>query len=327
MRILVTGGAGYVGSHAVQLLVASGHEVTVYDNLAAGHREAVPHGELVVGDLLDRDRLAGLLAERQIEAVMHFAALAYVGESVHEPAKYYRNNVAGTLSLLEAMRTAGVGKIVFSSTCATYGVPNRVPIPEDHPQRPINPYGCTKLAIEWVLSDYSQAYGWGVASLRYFNAAGAAINGLLGEDHSPETHLIPIALEVAQGKREQIEVFGNDYSTPDGTCIRDYVHVDDLASAHLAAIQRLEPGKRIQLNLGTGQGASVQQVIETCREVTRHAIPAKHSPRRAGDPPELVASPASALAQLDWSPQHSDLKTIVESAWRWFQAHPTGYTL
>ena len=256
---------------------------------------------------------------------MHFAALAYVGESVHHPAKYYQNNVAGTLSLLEAMRAAGVAKIVFSSTCATYGLPTEVPIPESHPQRPINPYGCTKLAIEWALGDYSHAYGLGYTALRYFNAAGAAIDGSLGEDHSPETHLIPIALEVAQGKRSEIEVFGTDYPTPDGTCIRDYIHVDDLASAHLTAIEKLEPGDGNKINLGTGSGASVQQVIDQCRQVTGHAISAKLSPRRAGDPPELVASPASALEQLGWAPKHSDLPTIVESAWRWFQKHPVGY--
>jgi UDP-glucose 4-epimerase len=325
MNILVTGGAGYVGSHAVKLLAARGHAVVVIDNLTAGHRAAVPVGELVACDLLDRDRLTSLLTERRIDAVMHFAALAYVGESVHQPAKYYQNNVVGTLSLLEAMRDGGVLKVVFSSTCATYGVPTELPIPEDHSQQPINPYGCTKLAIEWALGDYSHAYGLGYAALRYFNAAGAAMDGSLGEDHTPETHLIPIALDVALGKRKEVEVFGNDYPTPDGTCIRDYIHVDDLANAHLAAIEILEPGSQLKLNLGTGQGASVQQVLQMCREVTGHAIRAKRSPRRAGDPPELVASPASADDQLGWSPQHSDLRTIVESAWRWIQKHPDGY--
>lgn len=325
MRILVTGGAGYVGSHAVKLLVASGHEVVVYDNLKAGHRDAVQGAELVVGDLLEQDRLADLLSKQNIDAVMHFAALAYVGDSVREPAVYYRNNVVGTLSLLDAMRTAGVGKIVFSSTCATYGIPTQVPIPEDHPQQPINPYGCTKLAIEWALADYSRAYGLGYAALRYFNAAGAALDGSLGEDHSPETHLIPIALEVAAGKRGDMEIFGDDYPTPDGTAVRDYIHVDDLAAAHLAAIERLEPGNELKLNLGTGRGWSVQQVLDVCRQVTGKPIPARVAPRRPGDPSKLVARSDSAAEKLGWRAEHSDLETIVASAWRWFQQHPEGY--
>ncbi len=325
MNILVTGGAGYVGSHAVSLLTERGHRVTVYDNLSAGHRAAVRGAELVIGELADRPRIAALLAEGRIDAVMHFAALAYVGESVRHPAEYYRNNVAGSLALLEAMRDTGVTQLVFSSTCATYGVPHKLPIAEDHPQRPINPYGCTKLAVESALGDYCQAYGLGYAALRYFNAAGAAIDGTQGEDHSPETHLIPIALEVAEGKRDAVDVFGTDYATPDGTCIRDYIHVDDLASAHLAALERLEPGKAIKLNLGTGVGASVQEVVEMCRRVTGREIATRHSPRRPGDPPELVASPAAAQEQLGWRPQHSQLQTIVETAWRWFQAHPQRY--
>ncbi len=325
MNILVTGGAGYVGSHAVKLLVASGHQVVVFDNLSAGHRAAVGDAKLVVGELADQHGLAALLNAESIDAVMHFAALAYVGESVRQPAEYYRNNVAGTLSLLEAMRETDVARIVFSSTCATYGVPDEVPIPEDYPQRPINPYGCTKLAIEWALADYAHAYGLGYAALRYFNAAGAALDGSLGEDHSPETHLIPIALEVAEGKREAIEVLGTDYPTPDGTCIRDYIHVDDLATAHLAALERIEPGAAIKLNLGTGSGASVRQVIDTCRRVTGREIAVLDSPRRAGDPPELVASPRAAKEQLGWAPRHSDLETIVKTAWDWFESHPNRY--
>jgi UDP-glucose 4-epimerase len=325
MRILVTGGAGYVGSHAVKLLVARRHEVIVVDNLSAGHRAAVPSGELVVADLTDRQKIADLLRTRRIDAVMHFAALAYVGESVREPARYYQNNVVGTLALLEAMREAGVAKIVFSSTCATYGVPREVPIPEQHPQQPINPYGCTKLAIEWALDDYRAAYGLGFAALRYFNAAGAALDGSLGEDHTPETHLIPIALEVAEGKRVAIDIFGTDYPTPDGTCIRDYIHVDDLATAHLAALERLAPGDALKVNLGTGCGASVRQVIDVCRRVTGREIATRESPRRPGDPPELVACPAAALEQLGWQAEHSELETIVTTAWNWFAAHPERY--
>ena len=325
MKILVTGGAGYVGSHAVKLLSLSGHDVVVLDNLTAGHRQAMLNAELVAADLMDRPALDQLFTANRFDAVMHFAALAYVGESVREPAKYYQNNVMGTLNLLEAMRAAKVNKIVFSSTCATYGVPSEVPIPEDHPQRPINPYGCTKLAIEWALGDYCQSYEMGFAALRYFNAAGAALDGSLGEDHSPETHLIPIALEVALGKREAIEIFGTNYATPDGTCVRDYIHVDDLATAHLAALDKLEPGQSIKLNLGTGQGASVCEVIETCRQVTGHTIPVKESPRRPGDPPSLIANPESAAKQLGWTAQHSELETIVSSAWKWFEAHPDGY--
>ncbi|TWT88516.1 UDP-glucose 4-epimerase [Pseudobythopirellula maris] len=325
MNILVTGGAGYIGSHAVKHLTACGHSVWVFDNLVYGHREAVDAERLIEGDLLDGALVESVLREHQIEAVMHFAAYAYVGESVTDPGKYYHNNIVGTISLLEAMRRAGVERIVFSSTCATYGVPNQVPIPEDHPQSPINPYGYTKLVIEQALEDYRHAYGWGYAALRYFNASGAAADGSIGEDHSPETHLIPLILEVALGKREHISVFGTDYPTPDGSCIRDYIHVDDLAAAHLAALEKLEPGSAIRCNLGTGTGVSVREVIAACERATGKPIKVVEGPRREGDPPELVADPAGALAAIGWRAEHTDIEALVASAWRWHKEHPNGY--
>jgi UDP-glucose 4-epimerase len=256
---------------------------------------------------------------------MHFAAFAYVGVSVREPAKYYHNNIVGTLTLLNAMRDAGVDRIVFSSTCATYGNPQRVPITEDHPQNPISPYGFTKLAIEHALADYARAYKLGYAALRYFNASGAAADGTIGEDHDPETHLIPLVLQVALGQREHAEIFGTDYPTPDGTCIRDYIHVDDLATAHLAALEQLKPGDELKLNLGTGQGASVKQVIDHCREVTGHPIPVREAPRRPGDPPELVADPSAAKRALGWEAKYKDVRPIIDTAWRWHSKHPHGY--
>ena len=291
MNILVTGGAGYVGSHAVKCLLAHGHEVQVYDNLVYGHRGAVAPERLIEGDLMDHQKLVGAMKEHRIEAVMHFAAYAYVGESVTDPAKYYQNNIVGTLSLLDAMRECGVQKIVFSSTCATYGVPQQVPIPEDHPQSPINPYGFTKLVIEQALEDYRHAYDFGYAALRYFNASGAAADGTIGEDHNPESHLIPLILDVALGKRESITIFGTDYPTPDGTCIRDYIHVDDLADAHLAALNKLEPGKSLKLNLGTGRGASVREVIDLCQEVTGKPIKTVEGERREGRPARACRQP------------------------------------
>jgi len=297
----------------------------VYDNLSAGHRGAVAEDRLIVGDLMDRGLLEQVLADKQIDAVMHFAAFAYVGESVEDPAKYYQNNVVGTLSLLEAMRAAGVARIVFSSTCATYGEPTEVPIKEGEKQQPINPYGFTKLVIEHALADYAHAYGWGYAALRYFNAAGASRDGEIGEDHDPETHLIPIVLQVALDQRRHVTIFGDDYATPDGTCIRDYIHVDDLATAHLAALERLESGTELKLNLGTGQGASVREVIEACRQVTGHPIPAEMTDRRAGDPPALVADATLARETLGWQPEFPDVGSIVESAWWWHQMHPNGY--
>jgi UDP-glucose 4-epimerase len=325
MRVLVTGGAGYVGSHAAKLLAEKGHQVVVIDNLAEGHRLAVGRLPIVVADLLDRERLVSIMEENEIEAVMHFAALAYVGVSVREPAKYYQGNVVGTLSLLDAMRAAKVDRIVFSSTCATYGIPQRVPISEDHPQAPISPYGFTKLVIERALADYSHAYGLGYAALRYFNASGAAADGTIGEDHDPETHLIPLVLQVVLGQREHVDVFGTDYPTPDGTCVRDYIHVDDLATAHLAALEKLQPKTELKLNLGTGHGASVKEVVDVCRAVTGHAIPTREVGRREGDPPALVADPSAAKRVLGWEAKFKDLRPIVESAWAWHRKHPNGY--
>jgi len=325
MNILVTGGAGYVGSHTAKLLHERGHEVWIYDNLTTGHAAAAPPNRLIVGDLHDGELLRYVLGARKIDAVMHFAASALVGESVADPAKYYKNNFAATLSLMEAMRNCNVRRMVFSSTAATYGVPTEMPIHEDCPQQPCNPYGFTKLAIERALDDYTAAYGWGFAALRYFNAAGAAADGTLGEDHTPESHLIPIVLQVALGQREHITVFGNDYPTPDGTCVRDYVHVDDLATAHLAALERLTPGKALKLNLGTGRGYSVREVIDACRKITGCEIPEIAGERRPGDPPELIADATLAMETLDWKPVHTTVESIVETAWRWHQAHPTGY--
>jgi UDP-glucose-4-epimerase GalE len=325
MNILVTGGAGYVGSFAFRLLLQAGHEPWAYDNLVYGHARAVPSGRLIEGDLLDGDRIRSVMRERRIEAVMHFAAYAYVGESVTDPAKYYLNNISGTLHLLEAMRSAGVSKIVFSSTCATYGDPASLPISEDQPQNPINPYGFTKLAIEHALADYAHAYGLSYAALRYFNAAGGAVDGTLGEDHDPETHLIPLILQVALGQREEVLIFGDQHATPDGTCVRDYIHVEDLATAHLSALERLGPGVALKLNLGTGQGTSVREVVESARRITGHAIPARVVGPRAGDPPALVANPARAHELLGWVPKFTTIDPIIASAWAWHRSHPRGY--
>ena len=325
MNVMVVGGAGYIGSHAVRLLLDAGHTVCVYDNLSRGHREAVPEGMLVEGELADRAKVVATLREKKIDAVMHFAAFALVNESVNDPSLYYRNNVIAALELLEAMREADVKKIVFSSTTATYGEPEIVPIPETTPQQPINPYGFTKLVIEQALADYAHAYGFAYAALRYFNAAGARPDGSIGEDHSPESHLIPIVLEVALGQRESITVFGDDYPTPDGTCIRDYIHIDDLGAAHLQAMEKLEPGKGICVNLGTGRGTSVREIIEACREVTGHEIPEVMGKRREGDPPELIANASLAKELLGWTPKYTDVKSIVETAWKWHQSHPNGY--
>ncbi len=325
MKVLLTGGAGYVGSHAAWMLDRGGHEIWVFDNLSEGHRGAVREGRLIEGHLSDRPLLEAALRDHQIDAVMHFAAATYVGVSVTNPAEYYQNNVVGTLSLLEAMREVGVNQIVFSSSCATYGVPDVVPITEAEKQAPISPYGFTKLVMERALADYSHAYGLGYAALRYFNAAGAAADSPLGEDHEPETHLIPLVLEVALGERKKIKIFGDDYPTPDGTCIRDYIHVDDLAAAHVAALEKLAGGSQLKLNLGTGQGASVLEVIEACRNVTGHPIPAEVVARREGDPPELVADASLAREVLGWQPQYTDIESIVASAWQWHRSHPHGY--
>lgn len=326
MRILVIGGAGYVGSHTVRMLVRSGHSVMVYDNLSKGHRKSVKDAELIVGELSDRAYLRRVFEEHKIEAVMHFAAFALVGESVAQPAIYYQNNVSATLELLEAMRAAGVWRIVFSSTTATYGEPHKIPIAETTPQLPINPYGFTKLVIEHALTDYARAYGFGCAALRYFNAAGASPAGDIGEDHDPESHLIPIVLQTALGQREKIGIFGDDYPTADGTCVRDYIHVDDLADAHLKALDLLEPCSNLQLNLGTGQGHSVQAVIQACRDVTGHPIPTSIEARRPGDPAELVADSNLAQRVLGWRPRYTDINEIVATAWNWHHSHPRGYS-
>ncbi|HLJ96173.1 MAG TPA: UDP-glucose 4-epimerase GalE [Gemmataceae bacterium] len=325
MRILVTGGAGYIGSHTVLLLLSRGHDVYVYDNLSMGHRQAVPADRLIEGDLGDRARLDHAILENRIEAVMHFAAFAFVGESVRQPAKYYLNNLVHTLGLMEVMRRQGVWRFVFSSTCATYGVPERVPITEDLPQHPINPYGNAKLAVEWALADYARAYSWGFAALRYFNAAGASTHADIGEDHDPETHLIPLVLQAALGQRPHIEIFGTDYDTPDGTCIRDYIHVEDLAEAHRLALEHLEPGKGLHYNVGIGHGYSVREVIRTAEEVTGRAVPVREGPRRPGDPPILVASALKIQEELGWQPRYTELRPILETAWHWHRKHPKGY--
>jgi UDP-glucose-4-epimerase GalE len=325
MHILVTGGAGYIGSHAVRLFLDRGHEVWVYDSLIYGHRQAVPADRLIVGDLNETQRIDQVVLEKRIDAVVHFAAFAAVGESVEQPAKYWQNNVVNTLNLLEVLRRQGVSRFVFSSTAATFGTPDKMPITEETPQRPINPYGVTKLAVEHALADYSRAYQWGVAALRYFNASGAHPSGEIGEDHAPETHLIPLVIQAAMGKRPHIEIFGTDYPTLDGTCIRDYIHVDDLASAHLLALEKLQPGQQMHYNLGIGRGYSVREVIAAVEKVTGKNVPVKEGPRRAGDPPELVASSQKIQKELGWKPHYTDIHAIVETAWKWHQAHPKGY--
>lgn len=321
--ILVTGGAGYIGSHAVLSLQQAGYDVVVLDNLVYGHRELVEEvlkTKLVVGDTNDRPLLDDLFATHEIAAVMHFAAYAYVGESVGDPAKYYRNNVTGTLTLLEAMLAANIKKFVFSSTCATYGVPKTVPIPEEHPQAPINPYGMTKLMVERILADFHTAYDFKSVCFRYFNAAGADPEGRLGEDHNPETHLIPLVLQAALGKRDSISVFGTDYPTPDGTCIRDYIHVNDLATAHVLGLNYLLQGGDSQaFNLGNGSGFSVKEVIEMAKTVSGREIKVVECDRRPGDPPALVGSSDKAKEILGWQSQYADLKQIITHAWNWHQ--------
>lgn len=316
--ILVTGGAGYIGSHACKALAQAGYIPIAFDNLVYGHRWAVQWGALEEGDILDRSRLDEVLEKYKPAAVMHFAAYAYVGESVQNPGKYYRNNVAGTINLLEALRDHNIGQLIFSSTCATYGVPQRNPIPEDHPQHPINPYGTSKLMIEQVLRDFGVAHGLRSISLRYFNAAGADPDTEIGEDHDPETHIIPLVLDAAAGTRPHITVFGEDYDTPDGTCVRDYIHVTDLADAHVLALKSLEKGAAsTAYNLGNGQGFSVNQVIDTACRVTGRDIPVKTGLRRAGDPPQLVGDAARAIETLGWKPRFAALEDIVATAWKW----------
>ena len=321
MRILLTGGSGYIGSVTTELLCDDGHDVTVFDNLERGHREAVdPRARLVVGDLREPEGIRAALKAAKPDAVVHFAAYALVGESMQEPHKYFENNVGGGLNLLDAMLRAGVRKIIFSSTCATYGQPETMPMTESLPQRPTNPYGESKLMFETALRWEQERRGLQPVFLRYFNACGATEK--YGEDHEPETHLIPNVLKVALGQAPAVPVFGDDYPTPDGTCIRDYIHIVDLARAHILALEKDVTGP---FNLGTGTGFSVKQVVETCREVTGHPIPVALSPRRPGDPACLVAGAEQAKTVLGWKPRHADLRTIVQHAWNWHRAHPRGY--
>ncbi len=316
-KLLVVGGAGYVGSHMLKMLGRQDCRVTTLDNLSSGHRDAVLFGDFIQGDMGDRAVLDAVLS-RGFDAVMHFASFILVGESVQQPAKYYQNNVVNTLTLLEAMRAHGVDRFIFSSTAATFGEPRYSPIDEKHPQQPINPYGRTKLMVEQVLADYEKAYGLRSVSLRYFNAAGADPDGQLGERHEPETHLIPLVLQAASGRRPSIGVFGRDYDTPDGTCVRDYIHIEDLCSAHWLALQSLMGGAGSQAyNLGNGQGFSVQEVINTAHQVTGRSIAVVNGPRRAGDPARLVADSSLIREKLGWQPHYADLATIVAHAWAW----------
>lgn len=317
-HVLVAGGAGYVGSHACKTLAQAGYVPIAYDNMIYGHEWAVRWGPLERGDILDSQRLDEVFRRYRPEAVLHFAAFAYVGESVGDPGKYYRNNVAGTLVLLETMRQHGVGRIVFSSTCSTYGIPQQVPIPESHPQNPINPYGASKLMVERILEDFDRAHRVKSICLRYFNAAGADPDCEIGEYHDPETHLIPLVLYAAAGRRPSVAIYGDDYPTADGTCIRDYVHVSDLAEAHVAALQVLEQGGGSdRFNLGTGRGSSVREVVDTGRRVTGRTIATEVVTRRAGDPAELVADASRAVRALGWHPRHADLESQVLHAWNW----------
>jgi len=320
--ILVTGGAGYVGAHACKALAAGGYRPVVYDNLVYGHEAAVKWGPLETGELADRARLDEVIARYRPQAVMHFAAFTFVGESIADPGKYYRNNVAGTLSLLEAMRDQGIGKLVFSSTAATYGTPETVPIPESAAKAPINPYGHSKLAAEQMIADFGAAHGLRAAALRYFNAAGADADGEIGECHEPETHLIPLAMRAVTGDTPPLTVFGDDYPTPDGTCIRDYIHVSDLAAAHVLALGRLEQREGFDaFNLGTGAGASIREVLQAVEKVAGKPVPHAVGPRRAGDPAVLVSDPGKANRELGWTPFSSDLETIVSTAWAWHSRH------
>ncbi len=327
MNVLVVGGAGYIGSHCVRQLIAAGHQPIVLDNLVFGHRGAlppdVPHYET---DLGNEEAVAMILRKEHIDLVMHFAAFAYVGESVTEPLKYYFNNCVATYRLLRAMINVGVKKFVFSSTCATFGVPERLPLVEDMPQHPINPYGQTKLDVERALLNIARANGLSFAAFRYFNAAGAAEDGSIGEDHDPETHLIPLAFYAIQGRIKELTVFGADYPTPDGTCLRDYVHVDDLSRAHIAVFDKLDkPGTSLFYNLGTGRPTSVREIIDAVEKATGKKVPVKYGDRRAGDPPSLYADSSKAQTELGWKIKFPTIDGIVETAWRWHRAHPGGF--
>jgi UDP-arabinose 4-epimerase len=329
-HVLVTGGAGYIGSHACKVLAQAGYTPVTVDNLVYGHEWAVRFGPFERADVLDRAALDRVFARYRPSAVMHFAAFAYVGESVADPGKYYRNNVAGTLTLLEAMRDHGCGRLVFSSSCAVYGLPRILPLAEDHPQAPVSPYGASKAVSERMIEDFGQAHGLRSVCLRYFNAAGADPGGDLGEDHDPETHLIPLAVEAALGRRPPLQVFGGDYPTPDGTAVRDYVHVLDLAQAHVAALRHLEaggepgPGLMSAFNLGLGQGASVAEVLAAVKAVSGRAVPHTLAPRRAGDPPMLVAEAGLAGRVLGWRPRYTDIREIIRTAWDWHSRKDAG---
>ncbi len=327
MNVLVVGGAGYIGSHCVRQLQMAGHRAVVLDNLVFGHRQAVGSGvPFYEYDLGDKEAVGQVLRDEKIDLVMHFAAFALVGESVTDPLKYYANNVVATIRLLEAMLEHEVKKFVFSSTCATYGEPASLPIVETLPQSPINPYGQTKLDIENCLKAFANAYGLSFAAFRYFNAAGAAEDGSIGEDHTPESHLIPLVIQAAMKLRKDITIYGTDYDTPDGTCLRDYVHVDDLSRAHIAVFEHLEkPGASLCYNLGTGRPNSVREVIEVVESVTQLKVPVVEGERRMGDPPALYADASKAQQELGWKPKHSDIRAIIETAWRWHQAHPNGF--
>lgn len=325
MRILVAGGAGYIGSNMTAMLGRAGHKPVVFDNLSKGHKEAVEGVTLIAGDLADHELLVKILEENKIEAVMHFAALIEVGESVQMPLKYYHNNVSNTQNLLSAMQETGVDKFVFSSTAAVYGMPQEIPITENCPTHPINPYGETKLAIERMCGYQSKAGKLRYASLRYFNAAGAGDNGKRGEDHRPESHLIPLIIQAALDKRDNIRIYGTDYDTPDGTCIRDYIHIEDLCRAHLLALDRLETETELVYNLGNGRGHSVREVIDAVKGVSGKEFNVVAGPPRPGDPAVLTADATKAKAELGWQPQFGELETIVETAWKWHSTHPDGY--
>ncbi|MHB1155414.1 MAG: UDP-glucose 4-epimerase GalE [Phycisphaerales bacterium] len=327
MNVMVAGGAGFIGSHAVKQLIEAGHHVVVVDNLFRGHREAVhPKADFVEADLADTDLLEKTLAEHQVECVMHFAALAYVGESVTQPLDYYDKNTAGTISMLKAMKKIGVKKMVFSSTCATYGEPATMPIVETMPQCPINPYGWSKLFVERILIDYAASDPrFAFIAPRYFNVAGSAEDGSIGEDHQPESHLIPVVIQAALGLRDKITVFGTDYPTPDGTCIRDYVHVTDLCDAHILAMNTLSPGDARFYNLGIGRGYSVREIIESVKRVSGRRFTIEYGERRPGDPPTLYADAGKVEKELGWKPNYTDLDKIVATAWNWFVNHPQGY--
>ncbi|SHK60025.1 UDP-galactose 4-epimerase [Clostridium cavendishii DSM 21758] len=326
MAILVCGGAGYIGSHMVAELLENNEEVVILDNFEKGHKDAILGGKVYNGDLRDRAILDKVFTENKIDAVIDFAAYSLVGESMSNPLKYFNNNVSGTISLLEAMKDHNVKYIVFSSTAATYGEPDNIPILEEDKNLPTNAYGESKLLVEKILKWCDECYGIKYTALRYFNAAGAHTNGKIGEDHSPETHLIPLILQVALGKRDKIMMFGDDYDTKDGTCVRDYIHVSDLASAHSLALKRLRNGGESRIyNLGNGTGFTVKEVVDVARKVTNHPIPAEVAPRRAGDPAVLIASSEKAIAELGWKPKFDSLETIIKTAWNWHSNHPNGY--